>query len=701
MLSYSEGSSLSFGMSTIFEGACQPLGDPHPTTAEDRGHFEVDDLAQLADLLSEPGSRAWALAATKRDNVADKVQSGTPSELIRIGLAQRSELPWAIVVRPHPSLIVYDLDECSGLVLPDLLEATAEAGATVVARVASGRPDCCHLWIAPPTAAARQLIEDRAHWLRRTHDLAPDALDDRSGRRMRLPGSPSLKARAHPAILVHPETGDPEPASAAVARVQSFDAPPAEKPTRRHPRRKPRRPALGQPLPDVDTAIDAVDGFQTVSPRAWRRRTPLTTEDWKTLTTEPLDDRSAAATRAAWVLWRHGVRSEAAAVTWYRQMPAFTKFTSRETDPKTGSPNWVACRAHWRSIVDRAKDHRPHVSEKDTSAIALAREEIPWITDPRLQAAAHVILARVFDTGHGITDRPIARRDIQSWLHVADGVATQILRGLTALGFLTVCTPWSPTAPRRATTYSLGVPAKSTRGDRAHDVTPPSVAHPLWGLLGHPARRLWELLRSSRAPLPLRTLAESLGLPPGDHSFGTRRLLALLQSAGLVRPSSEGRTQLWALDHDVTLDAAAERTGADRRARELAARLVGERKAWHAESRTEGARALRGLAVLRTRLTHRDAVPAGRGSYEPRVPPHTVSPSSTGPSAGNLHQIRSGRLEGDDGNKLRGKAQRPLRSRPPSWGASSNPDPGCPSAHPVRRTHQSVVFVDATNWPEN
>ncbi|MGI6797878.1 hypothetical protein ACCO46_14690, partial [Gordonia sihwensis] len=63
------------------------------------------------------------------------------------------------------------------------------------------------------------------------------------------------------------------------------------------------------------------------------------------------------------------------------------------------------------------------------------------------------------------------------------------------------------------------------------------------------------------------------------------------------------RNRTWARS-TMTLEAAAETSGAATRARELATRINGERASWHAESRKESARARRGLEVLRKRLHH-------------------------------------------------------------------------------------------------
>ncbi len=62
------------------------------------------------------------------------------------------------------------------------------------------------------------------------------------------------------------------------------------------------------------------------------------------------------------------------------------------------------------------------------------------------------------------------------------------------------------------------------------------------------------------------------------------------------------------------VDSAATSSGAFERAKQLRARIIGERKAYHAEGPGERARMRSGLKVLRDRLTHTDIAGREQGS---------------------------------------------------------------------------------------
>jgi hypothetical protein len=398
-------------------------------------------------------------------------------------------------------------------------------------------------------------------------------------------------------------------------------------------RRKPAPSAIPLPLPiDNDTRL------VTEAPRAWRRRASFTPEEWATLNDDTRRDRSAAATDAAWVLWRHGIRSATAALWWYQRTAAFGKFRLRDEESRRdgNAPDWSACRQHWASIAQRAKAFRPEIPASDRRTLDAAREEIRWWSDADLQAAAAVLIDR-FSDGYGLTGRPIARRDLQLALHLSDGVASDRLAALVKRGLLVVSHPWSSSAPREATRYDLAVPSPTYRGETDHDVTSPALPlhHALWGLLRHTSRRaLLALLHHPGSPT--RTLAAALGLPPGDATHGTLHLLRQLEHAGLATRAGTGRGTTWSAPSTVDLDAAARRTGALTRAQELAARICGERACWHAESPAETARTLRGLHVLRARLTHADT--RGRSPRKHPAPLHhsPVRSPSRGAPRGRL-----------------------------------------------------------------
>lgn len=623
MLSYSEGNPYPVEVSSISALDTRKGTNGPQRNTRTPPRFQTETLAELASLLADQSVRAWTLAPTGQTNEAIQIGSGRPDVLARKAHLASGSSSWAVVVRPSPAVLALDIDDCAALVLPALLRAAEDTSTTVLACVASGRRDCAHLWLAPATRHGREALCRAVRVLAELHDLPSGAIDDRTGKSIRLPGSVSLKPGGHHAQLIDPETGAPaDPAAVLALAHATIPSPTVRRPpaTRQRPRPRPT-PVTALPL-SVDTGAQLV----TDAPRAWRRRTTFSTDEWDVLTDTRTRDRSAAATAAAWVLWRHGIRSAAAALWWYQRCAAFTKFRHRDEESrKPGlASNWSACRHHWASIVSRARSHRPNVSEADRQILAAAREEIRWWADPDLQAAAAVLIDR-FDDGHGLTDRPIARRDLQLALHLSDGVASQRIAALVSRGLIQVRSAWTPTAPREATRYDLTVPSHVYRGKSAHDITTPLtiLRHALWGLLRHGCRRA--LLTLERHPSSTtRTLATLLALPVGDASHGTLHLLRQLEHAGLASRSGTGRGTTWSLSLTADLDAAARLTGADLRAQELAARICGERACWHAESHAESARSLRGLHVLRARLTHSDA--AGR---RPRSAARTPPSSRT------------------------------------------------------------------------
>lgn len=396
----------------------------------------VDALADLAALLADPSTRAWALSAVDggRDNQAVKRASGSAADLIR-----DSDSSWAIVVQPAPDLLVFDLDECADVVLPALCDAVEEAASEVLAIVDSGRDNCRHLWIAPATAHARKKIVDDARWLRAQHLLSADQVDERSGKTIRLPGSASLKATGGRARIVDADGQPLAPADAytaarsAMARIgrvaptsnRSRNAVVTQRPWPRAKKKHSKsRPTVTPPLP---LEANSEHGRPVVeTPRAWRRRTKLDSESWAILNDADSEDRSAAATAGAWVLFRQGVRSFALARWWYENLPCFDKFRHRDETraSTTSSPNqWESCRQHWETIRDRGVNHVRPMSAEDQAVVDGARQAVSTWNDPLLQAAGLVVIERRFATGHGVTGRPIARRDLQLWLHLADGTS--------------------------------------------------------------------------------------------------------------------------------------------------------------------------------------------------------------------------------------------------------------------------------------
>lgn len=592
--------------------------EPHPPTVP---VCDTATLAELADLLADPAVRAWALAPTQGDNQAIQVGSGAAGRLVRRANLGTDGAVWAIVAPPRPELVALDIDECVDLVLPEIRQAAADTATEIVAAVASGRPNCLHLWCVPATLHGREELLRRITSIRDHHNLPAAAIDHRDGKAIRLPGSASLKPSCPSARLVDLDTGSPLEPHTVLQAVRAALPNRAVLAAPKVPQRR-RRGSTSSITPlSLDDA--PLTHLVTEAPRAWRSRQPFTPEDWAILNDDTRRDRSAAATAAAWVLWRHGIRSTAAALWWYQRVAAFDKFRHRDADARASgrTSDWPACGQHWSTVARRARSHRPNSSQADLQILDAAREEIRWWDDAELQAAAAVVIDR-YDDGYGLSDRPIARRDLQLELHLSDGGATTRINALVRRGLLVRTAAWSSSTPREAARYSLAVPARAYRGESAHDVTSPTVSlrHPLWGVLPQAARRtLLTLL--TLPPTPARTLAARLGLPLGDATHGLRHLLRLLESAGLALRTGVGRWTTWSAPSAPDLDTAAARTGALTRARELAARICGERACWHAESHAESARSHRGLTSLRRRITHGDI--RGRRPRRPARPPRT------------------------------------------------------------------------------
>lgn len=566
--------------------------------------------AELFRILLDPGVIAYALAPTGRANEPVKVNSGDAVDLmVEAERAGAGRAIWAVVAPLRADLLVLDIDECADEVWPTIRDVAADVGAGIAHCAMSGRPNCLHVALTVPTRLAHARLIEVIAELRSHHGpyLSVGAAIDVRGRKpIRLPGSASLKGHAHCTVVDEYTLAE---ITAIAAAKRAADAVAAI----------PTSPAVDSgtvepSLPLSDEDIES-HGLQWESPRAWRARQRMSPADWRLLNATNPADRSLAATEAAWLLWRHGVRSFAAARWWYERMPAFAKFRDRDVDSHRkaggrGPMRWESCRRHWESVVRRARSHRPAIPAVEQAVINAALEEISWWPEADLSAAAAVIIHQRYRDGHGITARPVARRDLSTWLHLSDGTATRTLQELVRRGLLVLAGRWPESNPRHANLYSLAIPARIYRGKVAHDVTSPTVptlTHPLWAQVGHHCRRVWTLLTTLPSPTTSR-IASELGLAPGDQTYGALRALHQLGELGLVQRIGRGRGTRWALA-ELSPDDAAASCGALDRARQISARVVAERRCWHAESRSEQASSKRGLEVLRTRLTHADALP--------------------------------------------------------------------------------------------
>ena len=638
--------------------------------------------SELYRLLLAPGTTAWALAPTTTPNRPVKERAGDAVELI--GEAEQAgagRAVWAVVAPVRTDLLVIDLDRCASQVWPQLQDVAGEHSAEVAYLAASGSPDSIHAALSCATTAGEHAITDFLGRLRAQLGLPASrvAVQPR-GHLLRLPGSASLKPGGRHCVPVDDDLR-PITAVAAVQRLESVlndrSAPVQGEFTRRDSRWCVRVPAasyraglevevrrrdglikvveLGEvaytagdriiaefvdagdtpsntasatsglaPAPQLRlVGDDSDDALQWQSPRAWRPRQSLSAADWQILNDSTTSDRSAAATAAAWVLWRAGVGPFAAARWYYQHLPAFAKFRNRDRDSRGGGTSArSACVAHWEAIAERARTYRPPISPTDQDMLNDAFSAVATWDDPALVAAGVAVLTHRFGDGHGLRDRPIAQRDLAAWMFVCDSRAHTYLKALVELGLLICARDWADGPPWQATLWHLGATATIYRGHGTHDVThlrgPTSTPlQPLWGQLGFVAHAVWSCTLRSPTTLGLqsRDIADKCGLKVGDHSHGVLRVLRELAGLGLVTRVGLGRGTRWiGVNGPGVVAAAAEQVGAVERAQQLLARIVAERKVWHAEGPGERSRMATRLVELRKRLTHSDIAGRAQGS---------------------------------------------------------------------------------------
>ncbi|WP_254859791.1 hypothetical protein [Gordonia sp. IITR100] len=651
-------------------------------------------------LLPAPGGEAFALAGTATANKARRERSGNPIELItEAERAGGGKAIWAVVAPIRSDLLVIDLDRCAEQVWPRLRDVLGDYSATTAYLARSGSPDSLHVILACPSPASEQGIREFLADLRRHLNLSARRIDVLSaGHLLRLPGSASLKPGGRHCT---PVNSDLEPITAVEtakclrAALGSDEPGPVQATFARHDDgwcvqldaevyrsglevevhrrdglvKKVRIGAVvahagdrvraaitddhtpHSPTPGPTVALsaaaqmhelapdaDGAEKFQWQAPRAWRRRTPISAQQWRILNDTGGEDRSAAATAAAWVLWDVGLRSFAAVRWFYAHCPAFAKFRDRDGDRRRARS---ACAAHWQSITARASTHRPPLNPADQALVDDALAEIATWDEPDLVAAAVAVITHRFTDGHGLVDRPIAKRCLATWMSVCDSRAYVHLQRLQERGLLVRTRDWRDGPANEAALYSLRVPDGFYRGNGDHDVTDPLRLHPLWGQLGHHAHTLWSLLSTADTAIPTTAVAaKSPLLPTGGSGWGVLGLLHTLGSLGLVTRLGTGKGTLWTVTPDqadqVAVDSAAMSTGAFERAKQLRARIIGERKAYHAEGPGERARMRAGLKVLRSRLTHTDVAGREQGSLFSTLAA-LDSPSAGAPRA---HQAR-------------------------------------------------------------
>ncbi|GAB86838.1 hypothetical protein GORBP_082_00070 [Gordonia rubripertincta NBRC 101908] len=633
--------------------------------------------SEVYRLLPAPGGESFALAGTATANKARRERSGNPIELItEAEHAGGGKAIWAVVAPIRSDLLVIDLDRCAEQVWPRLRDVLGDYAATAAYLARSGSPDSLHVILKCASSASDRGVREFLADLRRQLNLSARRVDVLSpGHLLRLPGSASLKPAGHHCTPVNDDlkpitavqtaerlraalgSDEPGPVQAAFARHDDgwcvqLDAevyrPGLEVEVHRRDGQVKRvrigavvshagdrvRAAITEdltphsPTPGPMVALSAAaqmhelapdtDGpgeLQWQAPRAWRRRSPISAQQWRVLNDTGGEDRSAAATAAAWVLWDVGLRSFAAVRWFYAHCPAFAKFRDRDGDRRRARS---ACAAHWQSIAERASSHRPPLDPADQSLVDDALAEVATWDEPELVAAAVAVITHRFTDGHGLVDRPIAKRCLATWMSVCDSRAFVHLQRLQERGLLFRTRDWRDGPANEAALYSLRVPDKFYRGNGDHDVTDPHRLHPLWGQLGHHSHALWSQLSTERRAIPTTELTAKFPLPTGGSGWGVLGLLNTLGSLGLVTRTGTGKGTRWTVTPDqadqAAVDSAATSSGAFERAKQLRARIVGERKAYHAEGPGERARMRTGLKVLRDRLTHTDVAGREQGS---------------------------------------------------------------------------------------
>ena len=581
--------------------------------------------AELYRLLVGPACTdpAYALVPSpKGGNDASRAATAAdPAELIadaeRVG-AGRAEV--AVVATIRPELLVVDLDGCAAQVLQQVLTAATGAGGLLAYLAASGSPDSVHVAFAV-TPARRSAVAQAVDAVRRAAGLDPKTVDVRTPRHyLRLPGSMSLKGgeRCWPIT----DDGARMTAIATASRLRTAlavvegswsrsDIEAALAPT------LPSGPrdgvaaqsasadtvADGGPDVEVGVALSAVD---VEAPYAWGPPKRMTAEHLRVLNRAPgPGKRSDAATAGAWVLIDLKIRSWRTAKPFYDRYPCFVKFRERDQHAIARGTRYSARHVshsykHWRHVLERFRSYQPAVSADDQALITDVLAEVACWDDANLVAAAVAVVHHRFSDGHGTADRPLADRCLAGWLAVEHTTAQRRLKGLLERGLLELVVPHDRYAARHeAHRYRLRRPSILYRTNLRHDVTcPPSLTHPLWGVLGQSVRHVWEKLRSE--PAPTAVLAELTGQRTGTASHGTKKALDALCAVGLARRRGTGPRTVW-VRSETPLDAVADHYGATARHRFLLATINTEREAWHAITRRARAMARTKLAYLHTR----------------------------------------------------------------------------------------------------
>ena len=554
---------------------------------------------RLYDLLVADPTKPIKAVQLMADGSREGVDEGAPAELIARGeAAGAGTSPWAVVSPIRPEIQVVDVDRCADRVQAPILDAAERVGATLAHLASSGSPHSVHIGVTLPTQAARvefvRAVEQIREWAGETASTVA-LFTPTMG--LRLPGSAPLKPTGGVCWPVDVD-GRRITAVAAVARLEdALDRDCVD---------------VGVPLPSPTTASVAIAtqvddvaaagpaSLAVAPPRAYRPLPRMTPQQYAVLSRErdpQRGDTSSAALAGGWVLWRLGIRSWRAAAHYYARYECFGKWRDREAEERARGhhlrPGWVppGQRQWQRDIVRTARTYRPAGAARHDAQIAETLREVAQWDDPDLVAAAAAVIRGRFADGYGLT-RPVAVRDLASWLALSETTAWRRLHQLEERGLLTLAKPYDrDTAPHEARVWTLATPHPLYRSTVKHDLTAGglrTLLHPAWVTLGQAARLVYSHLTNSAAPSS--TLALTTGLVPGSARYGLGLLLRRLEENGLAVRTGVGRATAWTLGPADLDDTPAAEQGRSAR-QHVQAHVILDRDVWHARGHKSAAHA--------------------------------------------------------------------------------------------------------------
>nr|CRY94214.1 hypothetical protein [uncultured prokaryote] len=390
---------------------------------------------------------------------------------------------WAIVAPAAPDLVCLDLDGCADeRTLPALDRVAASHGAALAYRAASGSPKSEHrAYALPASSRAGFRAAVAALYIRPGSSLEDRTADhptanQRAGRGLRLPGSPSLKDPAS-RVVVWPMDAHGMPLDLWGASRMIAAA----------------RRAVGLP----DTPPPLTDASQRALQTA--RKTPgavevrphraipsliasWSAEDNRLLLSRPArGSRSDAALSALRVIVRNLHTDEWEAVrSIVMGCPVFDKFTIRGEE--AARRWWEAASARYARYLANSPrgerlatpEQRALVDEWLHTARRVLFDAHGMETAAIAYRAACVIAENIWLDGGGVTSRPIAVRSLE---HMgacrSTGSAWHTLHTLEAAGLLSRASEYSLAAPLDALQWSMKTPSEQPgERDRTHLHTP-------------------------------------------------------------------------------------------------------------------------------------------------------------------------------------------------------------------------------------